>query len=34
ERLVEAVEFFAQAIHWSDKVNAYLEKNPKYRKNW
>jgi len=34
ERLVEAVEFFAQAIQWTDKVNAYLEKNPKYRKNW
>lgn len=33
ERLVEAVDFFAKAIHWTDRVHAFLEKNPKYRKN-
>ena len=31
ERLVEAVKFFAEAITRVDRVNAYLEKNPKYR---
>lgn len=33
ERLVEAVDFFAKAIHWTDRVHVFLEKNPKYRKN-
>ena len=33
ERLIEAVAFFADAIKRQDRVNAYLEKNPKYRKN-
>lgn len=31
ERLIEAVKFFAEAITRGDRVNAYLEKNPKYR---
>ena len=31
ERLVEAVRFFAEAITRVDRVNEYLEKNPKYR---
>ncbi len=31
ERLVEAVKFFAEAITRVNRVNAYLEKNPKYR---
>ena len=31
ERLIEAVKFFAEAITRVDRVNAYLEKNPKYR---
>ena len=31
ERLVDAVKFFADAITRTDRVKAYLEKNPKYR---
>jgi aspartate aminotransferase len=31
DRLVKAVDFFADAVHRTDRVKAYLEKNPKYR---
>ncbi|HEY2910218.1 MAG TPA: aminotransferase class I/II-fold pyridoxal phosphate-dependent enzyme [Gemmataceae bacterium] len=31
ERLVEAVQFFTDAIGRTDRVQAFLEKNPKYR---
>jgi aspartate aminotransferase len=31
ERLLEAVEFFKDAVTRTDRVKAYLERNPKYR---
>jgi aspartate aminotransferase len=31
ERLVQAVAFFAEAVHRTDRVRAYLETHPKYR---
>jgi aspartate aminotransferase len=31
ERLVEAVKFFADAVTRTDRVNRYLEMNPKFR---
>ena len=33
ERLVEAVRFFADAVTRTDRVQAYLEANPKYRQS-
>ncbi|MSR32821.1 MAG: aminotransferase class I/II-fold pyridoxal phosphate-dependent enzyme [Gemmataceae bacterium] len=31
ERLIEAVEFFAQAVHKTERVEKFLQGNPKYR---